>query len=335
MRIVVFEYVSGGGLCQEPLPAGLLREGELMLGAVLEDLAELPGLQLEVLRDGRLPAPPWAALAPCGIVPVDARTPAAGILARRLPGCDGFLPIAPETGGVLEALCTLAQELGAPLLGPDLTAVRLCTSKSATLERLARHGLPVVPWMPLKRFDGRFPPPWVLKPDDGCGCEGVRLIDTRAALDAWHCAGGGDAFIMQPFITGVPVSLSVLYNRGTARLLAVNRQEVRVCAGGFHLHGLEVNAYADPDGAWQALASRIASALPELGGYAGVDAMLTPSGPLLLEVNPRLTTAYAGLRRALGRNPAPAMLRLAQGDPREALSWRAAADARSVRIEWS
>ena len=58
------------------------------------------------------------------------------------------------------------------------------------------------------------------------------------------------------------------------------------------------------------LASAVARALPGLWGYCGVDFIETDSGPQVLEVNPRLTTSYAGLRRATGLNCAQLVLDL-------------------------
>ena len=34
MNILIFEYITGGGLVDEVLPASLVKEGELMLNAV-------------------------------------------------------------------------------------------------------------------------------------------------------------------------------------------------------------------------------------------------------------------------------------------------------------
>lgn len=39
-------------------------------------------------------------------------------------------------------------------------------------------------------------------------------------------------------------------------------------------------------------------------GYAGVDLLRTPTGLRVMEINPRLTTSYAGLSRSLGVNVA-------------------------------
>jgi predicted ATP-grasp superfamily ATP-dependent carboligase len=55
------------------------------------------------------------------------------------------------------------------------------------------------------------------------------------------------------------------------------------------------------------LAARIAAAVPGLWGCVGVDLISTPGGPVVLEINPRLTTSFSALRRATGLN-APAMV---------------------------
>ena len=97
---------------------------------------------------------------------------------------------------------------------------------------------------------------------------------------------------------------------GRARLLACNRQKVRIAGGAFRFDGVSVNAIADRDGRYAELASRVGRALPGLWGYCGVDFIETADGPVVIEVNPRLTTSYAGLHRAIGQNPAQLVLGL-------------------------
>jgi len=50
--------------------------------------------------------------------------------------------------------------------------------------------------------------------------------------------------------------------------------------------------------------------MPGLWGLCGVDFVETGAGPVVIEVNPRLTTSYAGLHRAIGINPAHLVLEL-------------------------
>ena len=47
--------------------------------------------------------------------------------------------------------------------------------------------------------------------------------------------------------------------------------------------------------------------IPGLAGYIGVDLILTPDEALLIEINPRLTTSYIGLRQVIDLNLAQAI----------------------------
>jgi hypothetical protein len=56
MRILLYEWITGGGLVEQPgrLPASLLAEGSAMIAALAADFAALPGSRVTVLRDMRL-----------------------------------------------------------------------------------------------------------------------------------------------------------------------------------------------------------------------------------------------------------------------------------------
>lgn len=305
MKILVLEYVSGGGLRQEPIPPALAREGGLMLAALAGDLLGIPGVAVLALQDDRLPFP----LADNRVQVLEIR--AAGqfqpIWREALGRCDAVWPIAPETGGILEQLCLDVESAGKPLLTSPAAAVRLAASKLATARRLARHGLPVVPTFPLSEWKPQPGQIFVIKPDDGVGCEGSRIIRDPARFTL---PVNTEHWIAQPLLQGEPLSLSALFAQGHARLLSCNRQVIETSGDGFVLRACQINAIADADGRWQTLAGQIANALPELWGYAGIDLILTAGGPVILEINPRLTTSYAGLRRATGENPAALTLEL-------------------------
>ena len=67
---------------------------------------------------------------------------------------------------------------------------------------------------------------------------------------------------------------------------------------------------ADPRAApLRALARKVAAALPGLRGYVGIDLVWNErEGPVVIEVNPRVTCAYAGLSAILRRNVADYVL---------------------------
>jgi len=55
-------------------------------------------------------------------------------------------------------------------------------------------------------------------------------------------------------------------------------------------------------------AQTVVEAVRGLKGYVGVDITLSKEGPVVMEVNPRLTTSYVGLRRVVNFNPAEAIV---------------------------
>lgn len=314
LKILAFEYITGGGLADAPLPDSLAREGELMLRALVRDLAELGGVEMSVLRDARLPEPDWADEG-VTLLPVASSAGFVGAWGSAVAQADAVWPIAPESGGILADLCRDVNGRGKILLNSPAEAVRLAASKRTTSEWLRSAGVAVVPTYPMAETPPDCPWPRVMKPDDGAGCENARLLRDSRDWDGWHPDRGAAEWVVQPYLPGEPMSLSALFCRGEGRLLSVNRQHIALENSGFVLRGCRVGGEADTAGYHQNLLGQIAHAFPDLWGYAGVDFIRTASGAVVLEINPRLTTSWVGLGEALGVNPAGLVLELALGKP--------------------
>jgi predicted ATP-grasp superfamily ATP-dependent carboligase len=306
MRVLVFEYVTGGGFAGRDMVPSLLSEGELMLSAVVQDLLEIKGVEVSICRDSRLGLP----YLPVHVEWVE-REWFDGWRAC-LPHVDAVLPIAPETNGILEALCLEVEAAGKILLNSRPDAVALTASKCMTSRILGQVGVPVV-----SCWAADEAPEWngetmVVKPDAGVGCQGIRLIRDRVALKEFlgHQERASD-WMVQPYLSGVAASLSLLVGGDCVCLLGSNRQRVAQINDDFVFLGCVVNGLIQSAPELLPLAQRLCEAIPGLWGYVGVDLMLTEKGPVVLEVNPRLTTSYAGLSRSIGCNVAALMLQLA------------------------
>jgi tyramine---L-glutamate ligase len=303
MRLLVFEFITGGGLLNQPLPAGLAREGELILQQLLSDLTECNEVEcIEVLRDPRLPA-----LTGDRCVTTLCRGDFRLQLAECCQRADFVLPVAPETKGALLELSELIQAQGSILLGSRPAAIRVTTSKWQTCTLLAERGMTVVPTFSMPQVPRERDGLWVVKPDDGVGGEGCRLINgTTTAFQANQ--------IIQPLTAGQSASLVLLCHQGRADLYACNLQHVALDEHGCHLQGIGVNALATEIPALETLAAAVAAAIPDLWGWVGVDLILNNGEPQILEINPRLTTSYVGLRESLQCNPAALLLDLQRND---------------------
>ena len=120
--------------------------------------------------------------------------------------------------------------------------------------------------------------------------------------------------IVQPFVPGDALSVSALMRDGEAWVLSCNRQHVvRGEDGRFIYRGGTVGGAEDRRTALEPVAAAVARALPGLWGHVGIDLIDGPdSGPVVVDVNPRLTTSYVALRESIGVNPAALLLSLAE-----------------------
>ncbi len=305
MKVFVYEFVTGGGCAGAPLP-DFLADGELMWRALVDDLTAIAGVEVVTLRDARLAQPelPGARLV---------ATDAAGFpedFRRCLEEADAVWSVAPESGGILEAINRDVLEAGKRLLGSRPAGVRIAASKTLTARCLAEFGIETIPTY-TSPYLMEEECPVVTKPDDGAGCQDTRLFPTLADAEAWNLMRACPGHVYQPYVPGEALSLSLLCAEGQAQLLSVNRQQVVARNGQFGFHGVTVNARADQGGRYADLAGRVAAAIPELWGYVGVDLIEAAGGhPVVVEVNPRPTVSYAGLRAALDCNPAERLLDL-------------------------
>ncbi len=315
MRLLICEYVTGGGFLGQPLPASLAREGDMMLAALVKDVAAVGGIEIATVRDRRLRDVDLPATFRVVSAPDDPWL----VWRNAVQAADAVWPIAPETGGALTRLSELVIAAGRTLIGSRPNAVALAASKLATAELLAAHGIAVVPTVPLEAalHDDlpAAPNGWVVKPDDGAGAESTRLFRRRDDMRRWlGAAPDRDNFVIQPYVEGVAASLSVLCQNGCSWLLSCNRQEVVIENGEFRFCGSLVGGLEQRRPRYEPVAAAVAAAIPDLWGYVGIDFMDSAAGPLVLEVNPRLTTSYVGLGRATRMNPAGLVLGLIDQD---------------------
>ena len=275
-----------------------------MRDAVLAGLSRLPKVEPVTTHDSRL--------APTHQLPSVSIAPEQDVWAiweQCIASADAFWPIAPESGDILARLCDLALRQGKRLLASHPDAVRLAASKYATSQQLAAAGIPIVDTFPLSCFQELSSGPSVLKPDDGVSCEGSRIFPDRQSLSDWvNSQTHVDAYIVQPLTEGIPASISMLCIQGEAWLLSCNRQLIEQANDGFRYQGSLLNDLQAYWEQFERLARQVAQTMPGLAGYVGIDVIVSEAGIQVLEVNPRLTTSYAGLEQAIGRNPAELIL---------------------------
>ena len=274
-----------------------------MLRRLVADLADLPGIVVDTVIDEN-----EADVPATRIHRVRSAPEARAAWQRLTAAADLFWPIAPESAGTLAEIVATASRIGCRVLASDLRAIEIAAKKSATAQLLEEHGIPCVPTQPAIDPIPASAHGWVVKPDDGVGCEDAWHFASRDAVNRWRDQHSFPGHVIQPFIPGPPLSLSVLAQDGEAWVLSCNVQDVRCSGGSFAYYGGWTGGAEHRREALEPMAAAIARALPGLWGYIGIDLVDSPDGPVVLEINPRLTTSYTGLRASIGRNPAELVL---------------------------
>ncbi|HUD72213.1 MAG TPA: ATP-grasp domain-containing protein, partial [Dongiaceae bacterium] len=225
---------------------------------------------------------------------------------------------------------------GQTMLVSGPRAVAIAADKRATFKLLRRAGIATPPTRVVPR--GAAGPrrlarerlPLVLKPRDGCGAAGVGVVrrpaDCAPALRRARAAAGRADVIAQPFIEGIPIGVALVARAGFRGRAAAGG----LCVLGVSLQALRgrvfleyVGGAAPVRGRHARVAERAAlcaaaalqRAAGDLRGPVGVDLVLTPRGPVVIEINPRLTTSFIGLRTLARTNPARTLLDGAAGRP--------------------
>jgi predicted ATP-grasp superfamily ATP-dependent carboligase len=310
--ILIHEHITGGGWPADLAHPPLVHEALAIARAVAAAFRRWGRLPVVMTRDARLGAHRLPADEVVSVTPACCRETLEALTRR----CGAVLVVAPETGGVLESVSGLVEETGALLLGSPASAVATAADKWAFGERLREAGLPTPRTV---RVDAHAAPaavaelgyPLMVKPVRGAGCEGVARVDDAAELRKAIEALGSDlggSLLLQDYVDGAAVSVSLLVAEGRAQVLALNSQDVRAGTPYTYRGGVSGIEHERGEEACE-LARAAVSLVPGLRGLVGVDLVIGEHGCSLIEVNARVTTSIVGLGKAIDLDVAAAVWR--------------------------
>ncbi|VAX16994.1 FIG00858196: hypothetical protein [hydrothermal vent metagenome] len=307
MNVLIYEHLCAGGVFEGGGASALLDEGAAMLKAALSDfgaVTEGRGWHVFGIADQSL-AERFTDFSEIKQVVGDT----GANFKNALIGCDGALLIAPETGGVLQKLTESLVSMGKINLGSGQSAVAMTGDKPAFASLMERVGIPHPSTFIIA--DGFNPgavfgKKWVSKPVDGAGSEGVSI---HPVGDNFRFVAGA-GMLAQEYTEGEAMSLCVVSGEKESMILSVNRQMFDIGPGpgpGLRYAGGVITS-AEPCVELIKIVDKIKLAIPGLRGFWGLDYIQTGSGPVVIEVNPRLTSSYCALVEALNVNPAGIIL---------------------------
>jgi len=354
-RVLVAEYLLANSAASQTAGRSMLDEAEAMLTAVVADIARLPNIDVTVLLSSdattqfaeldnfRMAESRNRIFIQRGELQPDT-LPAILRGDPQLAAFDAVLLIAPECNGVLVSLLKVAEKLAAwPMLrlNLDWRLAEIFADKRTTDVWLRQHGIATIPTRTIddptaRALRGTFrqsspsasvtdklrsikDQPAILKPRDGAGADGVRIVQLRHLLFEHlpQQRSDNDRWILQPFIPGVACSVGFIGGgqRCSTTILPPARQNIRINADELSYHGGQIPCESAIASRVAPVAEQIAAALGSFNGYVGADLLVDPSGSevseasvRVVEINPRLCTSYVGYRAIAEDNLAAWML---------------------------
>ena len=298
-----------------------------MLSALIDDLSRIPGVRVVTTWDSRLGD---CMLKNCDVQLVQSPLSEPFAFAEQVEQSDVVWVIAPETDGALlgrriefDSIVRHSKTPGRQrrFVGANANALVQTSSKQTLFDLLCRQGISTPETRDFdfaKSKEGWEDWPIIIKPDDGAGSQNTFLV--RNGLDffnAWRelqDLEDPESLIQQPFIPGkaLSVALLIVEDGSILEVLPVAEQHLSDDGRFRYLGGrIPANISAESMIAVQQLAKRACHAVPGLTGYVGCDLVLPddfPFEPVLIEINPRLTTSYLGYRALTDDNIAARLL---------------------------
>ena len=320
-NIFVYEHVSAGGM-PGPVPAALADAGQAMWLALVDDFAGA-GAKVWTTRGDReditLDGQAMAHVKPAGEIKA--------LVQQIALKCEGAIIIAPETDGILEQWVEQFLAWSIPVLNCGPKTIALCADKLLLCRHLEKHGIATVPTKggdvsvlldgvgaSLTAAGGAY----VIKPRDGAGCESTFVCRTLFDVEAARKRAAGANWIAQPFVEGISVSMSFIANGAACRPLLAGSQCIEGSSE-LHYEGgmIPLEKKLAERAAW--LATQAVKTLKDLRGFIGVDLILGENArdDMVVEINPRVTVSYCGLRKLCATN-----LPLAMMDDNAEIKWR-------------
>ncbi len=256
------------------------------------------------------------------VIPIFSFKEAQQAILKTCANIDAAYVIAPETAGTLQALVEFIEQNGVPLLNCRSTAIRAVSDKANLYETLKANKLKTpktvrvnVAQYVKEAITVKFDFPVVFKPVDGVGCSGLSIVKNESqvegAIAKIDAELASETFMVQEHLEGEAVSVSLLCTGSKSMPVSLNKQNVTLSTpdkASCYVGGCVPFEHKMKQKAFQT-AEKVVGCFSGLNGYVGVDLILTEKGPVVVDVNPRLTTSFIGLSRIAGFNFADAIVK--------------------------
>ncbi|KXB02291.1 hypothetical protein AKJ43_02095 [candidate division MSBL1 archaeon SCGC-AAA261D19] len=320
LRILIYEYAVSEGLAGRTVSPGILSEGFGMLSSIASDFRKAEH-QVATIVDRQLMRFNPTLHADL-IVPIESLGESRDTLGELSKSVDAVLAIAPETEEKLKNIVKLLEKGNAKSLNSTSESIGKISDKIKIHRTMEKNDLPVADWIrieengderEIEEIGRELGYPLVIKQAESVGCDGVSILEDesqilQASKEIRKSGVGG--FLAQRYIHGVAASAIVMSSPKGSTPLTLNLQRIKLEPSGSRSRyiGGAVPIHHSIENEALKVAESAIETIEGLRGLVGVDLVLSEGGPVIMEINPRLTTSYIGVSNVARYNPAQLML---------------------------
>jgi len=319
-KIFLFEFASGGGFNRANIPTSLFCEGYGMLRSIIEDF-KLLDFEISILLDYR--GLSYKKFLQADIIKkVNANEDYLVKFEREVKNCEFCFIIAPEFSEILYKLTKIVKNNNKEILSEDLDGITLGTYKLDTYEffKTAKVNTPLTFLISRKKQNfneasiiqkfKQLTGPVIIKPEDGVGAENIFYFENEKQIiksfkDLKEKLDINRKYILQEFIEGRDLSVSLIGTSSNPIILSVNTQNINIK----NKYGeSEYLGGTTPAENYEEITKNLAKILENIdlskfSSYYGIDFIRKEDKSIyFIEINPRLTTSYIGIRNVIDKN---------------------------------
>ena len=289
-KILIYEYITGGGLINEDLTSDLMHEATLMTKSLYSSGENSRYFDCDHLLDYRLK---------------DLYKDNSIIIRKKddlyntnlLRNYNYVLPVIPESNLKLYDYAKYLEANKINMLLSDSKTIKICSDKYEFYKFIRNNKLNTIKTY-LKYTENMNGRKFVIKDRYGVGCSYVKITKDINKLRTINSNN-----IIQDYIVGQDYSVSVFFTREGFKLLTINKQCIRINQNDqMYLFGIMINIKHDCYIKIISIISKIKNIFPGLRGFVGIDLLINNKEIFIIEINPRLTTSFVGVYDTLGVN---------------------------------
>ncbi|GIR25680.1 MAG: hypothetical protein CM15mP40_02880 [Alphaproteobacteria bacterium] len=195
--------------------------------------------------------------------------------------------IAPETNNLSSKIYSHVSQ-NHKVLGSNISSLNIFSSKTKMLMKLRRLNLPIVENYKLNlNYKGKI----IFKPDTSAGSENTFVTNKNNYEKK-------KGYLVQKFYNGKKGSFLMLCKNGKSKVICCNEQLLNLKKEKIQQVGCIMGGLEKYRNEIKILANKISKNFKGLFGIVGVDIVMENKKWLIIEINPRFTSAYSGLNKS-------------------------------------